>query len=202
MNKTKLFTIALVLASLLLLGCVQQQNDSNNVGSGLMTLDTNKGDSNSGANIYNNLDTLQAKVKIGDNVKVNYTGRLTNGTIFDSSVDKEPLAFEVGAHQMISGFDNAVVGMKVGETKTVELPPEQAYGEYDTNDVRTINSTSFENFSSLEIGMTVVANSAWKGRVIELNDTNAVIDFNVYSASGILLSGKTLIFEITLVSIN
>jgi len=195
MNKIKLFAIALVLASLLLLGCVQQQNDSNSAGSGLMTLDTNKNDSNSGANIYNNLDTLQKTVKIGDIVKVNYTGRLTDGTIFDSSVGKAPLDVNVGAHQTIRGFENAIVGMKVGETKTVELPPEQAYGEYDTNKVVTFGSNSFADFKSIQVGQQVYGGKLI-GKVIEKNDSNAIIDFNP------ALAGKTLIFEITLVSIN
>ena len=106
-----------------------------------MAIDTNS-DANLNSqtkdtNVYTNLDNIGI-IKEGDKVKVNYTGRLTDGNIFDSSVGKKPLEFTVGAHQMISGFDKAVVGMKVGETKTVTLAPEEAYGEADpkNNDIR------------------------------------------------------------------
>jgi FKBP-type peptidyl-prolyl cis-trans isomerase len=75
-----------------------------------------------------------AVVKTGDTVKVDYTGKLENGTVFDSSEGKQPLEFEVGAGQMISGFDKGVIGMKVGQTKTLTLPPEEAYGAQGTPD--------------------------------------------------------------------
>ena len=63
-----------------------------------------------------------SEVKKGDNVKVHYKGSLTDGTIFDSSEGKEPLEFVVGSGQVIQGFDEAVVGMKTGESKVVEIP--------------------------------------------------------------------------------
>ena len=67
-------------------------------------------------------------VKVGDKISVHYTGKLENGDIFDSSIGKQPLSFTAGGGQMIQGFDEAVIGMKVGEKKTVTLPPEKAYG--------------------------------------------------------------------------
>jgi len=67
-------------------------------------------------------------VKAGDVVAVDYTGKLEDGTVFDSSEGRQPLMFEVGAGQMIAGFDAGVVGMKLGESKTLTIPPEQAYG--------------------------------------------------------------------------
>ena len=70
----------------------------------------------------------RTEVKAGDYVAVDYTGKLEDGTEFDSSAGKQPLAFEVGAGQMIPGFDNGVQGMKLGESKTITIPPEQAYG--------------------------------------------------------------------------
>ena len=66
--------------------------------------------------------------KKGDTVSVHYTGRLTDGTVFDSSHNGDPLTFELGGGQLIQGFDQAVMGMEVGETKTVELAPSEAYG--------------------------------------------------------------------------
>jgi len=67
-------------------------------------------------------------VENGDTVSVHYTGKFPEGEIFDSSVGKDPLTFVAGAGQMIQGFDEAVLGMKVGDKKTVTLPPEKAYG--------------------------------------------------------------------------
>jgi len=69
------------------------------------------------------------KVKTGDKVRVHYTGTLENGEVFDSSRDREPLEFTVGAGMVISGFDNAVLEMKAGDSATVKLPPEEAYSE-------------------------------------------------------------------------
>jgi len=67
-------------------------------------------------------------VKQGDMVSVQYTGRFESGEVFDTSVGKQPLTFSAGAGQMIAGFDKAVMGMAVGDKKTVTLPPEEAYG--------------------------------------------------------------------------
>ena len=68
-------------------------------------------------------------VKNGDNVKVHYTGKLVNGEQFDSSAGREPLEFTVGAGMMIKGFDDAMPGMKLGEKKTINIAPEDGYGE-------------------------------------------------------------------------
>jgi len=71
-------------------------------------------------------------IKKGDNVKVDYTGAFDDSTIFDSSEKRgQPLEFEVGAGQMILGFDNAVVGMKKGDEKNITIKPSDAYGEYN-----------------------------------------------------------------------
>jgi FKBP-type peptidyl-prolyl cis-trans isomerase len=72
--------------------------------------------------------------KAGDKVSMNYTGRLEDGTVFDSNVDPkfnhvEPFIFNLGAGQVIPGWDKGIVGMKVGEKRTLEIPPEDAYGE-------------------------------------------------------------------------
>ena len=67
-------------------------------------------------------------IKSGDKIQVHYTGTLDDNTVFDSSEGKQPLEFTAGAGQMIKGFDDAVIGMKLGQEKTIKIPPEQAYG--------------------------------------------------------------------------
>ena len=193
--KNWLVLIALLLVTILLLGCTQAPQ-----GDALLTLDVNSdlnsniNDSNS--NVFNNLDEFK-KVKAGDNVSVDYTGRHTDGTIFDTSIGRTPLKFEVGAGQMIKGFDDGVLGMKVGEKKTITILPPQAYGNYNLDLVKTFdkNSPDLSQLGTLFVGMEL--NSSYGVvKVIEVNDNNVVIDFNHK------LAGKTLIFEITLISIN
>ena len=196
--KYKVILISLMILALLLVGCTQPTS-----GDALMGLDkdinsqlndTNSIDSNS--NVFNNLGEFK-KVKTGDHVSVDYTGRLTDGTIFDSSIGRSPLEFDVGAGQMIKGFDSGVIGMKIGETKIVTISPEQAYGEYNLNLIKVfdLNSSELAGLGQLKVGMEL---SSGYGvvKVIAVTDTNVSIDFNPK------LAGKTLIFEIKLISIN
>ncbi len=97
-------------------------------------------------------------VAVGDTVEVYYTGRFMNGTVFDSNVGKRTLNFTVGSGQMISGFDKAVVGMKVGENKTVTLPPSEAYGNTNPNLIITVPLSQFNN-QSVKAGMVVTGTS-------------------------------------------
>jgi FKBP-type peptidyl-prolyl cis-trans isomerase len=98
-------------------------------------------------NQVNNSDTSGDMAKAGDFVSMNYTGRLENGTVFDSNIDPkfghpgQPLEFTLGAGQMIPGFDKGVLGMKVGEKKTLTLPPEEAYGAAGRPPVIPANAT-------------------------------------------------------------
>ena len=83
-------------------------------------------------------------VKPGDVVRVNYTGKFEDGEVFDSSEGKEPLEFQVGAGMVIQGFDEAMVGMKVGESKTVTIPPEKGYGFEDYGPIPGGSTLIFE----------------------------------------------------------
>ena len=151
-----------------------------------------------------------AVVKEGDQVLVDYTGRLDNGTVFDTSVrdvaietgvydpnrDYQPIGFVVGAGRMIKGFDRGVVGMAVGEEKTLTLPPEDAYGPYREDMVQTV---PVEELSA--VGITPVlgkklTTSLGQGTITNLTNTSVVIDFNHR------LAGETLIFDVKLVSIG
>ena len=138
--------------------------------------------------------------KDGDTVTVHYTGTLEDGTQFDSSIGKTPLTFTLGAGQMIKGFEDAIRGMKVGETKTVTLPPEEAYGEYDEDRIVVLDRAQFPIGMELSIGQRVpMQNSAGQQftvTIIEIGTETVTVDANHE------LAGKILIFEIELVSIT
>jgi FKBP-type peptidyl-prolyl cis-trans isomerase 2 len=148
------------------------------------------------------------KVKNGDVISVDYVGRLEDGTVFDTSVKEaaieagiynqqrnyEPLTFTVGAGQMIKGFDEGVVGMEVGEKKSLELPPEEAYGHYDPELSREFPVEAV-NFTP-EVGMQLATDTGLKGIITEVRDKSFVIDFNHE------LAGKILLFEVTVVSMG
>ena len=200
MQKAFVAFAVLAVAAMLLFGCTQAASQT---GGDSMA---NKNDKNSGASLdanspdrnatnFNNLDQYR-KVKAGDKVSVHYVGRLTDGSIFDSSIGKDPLSFVAGAGQMIKGFDAAVIGMTVGEKKTVELPPEEAYGPSDPAKIVVLDANQFGDFSKIEVGMKVGSDSGLTGVIESKTDTNATVNFNME------LAGKTLVFEIVLVSIS
>lgn len=135
--------------------------------------------------------------KVGDTVKVDYTGTLTDGTVFDSSVGKTPLEFTVGAGQMIKGFDNAVLGMKVGQNKTVVLPPEDAYGAYREDLVVAVDKSQMGAAANATVGQKLYDNGTGATVVVvAVNATTVTVDTN-HS-----LAGKTLKFDIKLVSVT
>lgn len=105
---------------------------------------------------FNKPDAIMEAAKSGDRVSMNYTGRLEDGTVFDSNVDPrfghvEPFTFTLGAGQVISGWDKGIVGMKVGEKKTLALPPEEAYGASGVPGVIPPNATLIFDVELLEI---------------------------------------------------
>ncbi|MDR1412655.1 MAG: FKBP-type peptidyl-prolyl cis-trans isomerase [Actinomycetes bacterium] len=106
-----------------------------------------------GAGSGNDTAADSGGAKDGDTVKVDYTGKLEDGTVFDSSETegRTPLEFTVGAGEMIPGFDKGVVGMKVGEKKTLTLPPEEAYGEAGIEGVIPPNATLTFDVTMVEI---------------------------------------------------
>ncbi len=134
-------------------------------------------------------------VKVGDTIQVNYTGSFTNGTVFGSSAQSGPFNFTVGANQVIPGFDSAVVGMKVGEEKTVTIPANEAYGEINPALFISVPRYLFGN-QSVYVGEQVTGTSTGRhGVITAVNSTNATIDFNSP------LAGKTLVFNITVTKI-
>jgi len=139
--------------------------------------------------------------KDGDTVSVHYTGTLEDGTEFDSSYEREePITFTLGVGQMIKGFEDAVLGMKVGEVKTVTLPPEEAYGEYNADLVVSLNRDQFPEDMELTIGKRIsllnTAGQQFTATIVEIGESTVTVDANHE------LVGETLIFEIELVSIT
>lgn len=142
----------------------------------------------------------KAAAKNGDTVQVHYTGKLKDGSTFDSSVGKEPLEFTLGNGEMIPGFEKAVLGMKVGEKKTVTIPADEAYGPSKKELIVKIPRQGFISDTPPEVGQKVQSREA-NGNIIvavvtEVTDTSITLDANHP------LAGKDLIFEIELVKIQ
>ena len=139
------------------------------------------------------------KAKQGDSVKVHYTGKLDDGTVFDSSRDREPLEFTLGEKAVIPGFESAVEGMAVGETATVNIPPAEAYGERRDDMVVKIPRENFPENIDAEVGVMVTMNHPEAGQfdasIAGISDSEIILDANHP------LAGKALNFEIELVEI-
>ncbi len=139
------------------------------------------------------------KVQENDKVKVHYTGKLESGEVFDSSVEREPLEFTVGAGQMIKGFDQAVNGMELKEKKTVTIPSGEAYGDRNEQLIQAVPRTELPADMKPEVGQTLVATNDQGQQthvlVTEVTDATVSIDANHP------LAGKDLVFEIELVEI-
>lgn len=140
-----------------------------------------------------------AAAKSGDNVRVHYTGSLTDGTVFDSSVGHDPLAFTLGGGEVIEGFDQGVQGMQIGETRTITIAAAQAYGERSESLVQTVERAHLNLGADPEVGMELAMQapdgSAIPLLITEVTDTTITLDANHP------LAGESLKFEITLVEI-
>lgn len=134
-------------------------------------------------------------VKNGDKIKVMYTGYLEDGSVFDSNEGKEALSFEVGTGQIIKGFENAVIGMKIGESKSIIIKPEEAYGERHEEMVVKIPKTQFQG-EEIKEGMMVSSSNGMQATVVSVNEEDVTLDFNFP------LAGKTLKFDIKIAAIN
>lgn len=132
--------------------------------------------------------------KDGDLVSVHYHGTLDDGSVFDSSRERDPLQFVVGSGQVIDGFDNAVRGLAVGESVTVRMEPSEAYGEPSPDLI--IELPIAQAPEGLAVGATLVAENGMQARVVAVGDTTFTIDANHR------LAGQALTFEIELVAIE
>jgi peptidylprolyl isomerase len=137
-------------------------------------------------------------VKDGDTIKVEYTGTLADGTQFDSNVGKTPLEFTIGQHKTITGFEKAVVGMKVGEEKTVTIPVADAYGQYQDNLVVELGRDRLTSGLNPKVGdsLTLTADGQNVNVVVtKISATSITVDANHP------LAGKELTFKIKLLEI-
>ena len=143
-------------------------------------------------------NTTQAKN--GNIVQVNYTGKLADGTVFDTSVGLKPLEFTLGAGQMIPGFEKAVLGMKIGEKKTVTIPAKDAYGPRRNDLIQEIGQEKLPSGLIPKVGLQLQMKRADGGisivTITNVSDANVTIDANHP------LAGKDLTFEIELVKIQ
>lgn len=139
-------------------------------------------------------------VKAGDTVNVHYHGRLQDGTTFDSSEGRAPLQFTVGEGQVIKGFDDAMVDMKPGDKKTVNIPVEEAYGPEDERNFIEFPKTDFPQEMTPEVGLQLHLSDNQGNHfpvvVHEVKEDTVVLNANHP------LAGKDLIFDIELVSIG
>tara|TARA_B100000131_G_C17810723_1_gene489527 strand:+ start:73 stop:507 length:435 start_codon:yes stop_codon:yes gene_type:complete len=144
---------------------------------------------------------MSDKVEAGKNVAVHYEGTFEDGTVFDSSKERgEPLTFQVGANQVVPGFESAVLGMTVGETKDVSLSPESAYGEPNPEAVQVYKKTQFPEDVTLTEGHTVAGQNGlgqpMVAKILKIEGEDVTLDFNHP------LAGKTLNFNIEVVGVN
>lgn len=140
-----------------------------------------------------------AQAKIGDTVRVHYTGKLDDGTVFDTSIGHEPLEFTIGDGRIIPGFEKAIIGMSPDESKTVTIPYNDAYGPYFNEMVIIVSKSQFPPNVNPEVGQQYQVPTP-DGRMLifkvtEMNDDSVTLDANHP------LAGKDLIFDIKLVAI-
>ncbi len=136
----------------------------------------------------------------GDTVSVHYTGRLEDGEVFDSSEESEPLEFEVSAGDVIPGFDEAVLGMSVGDKKTIEIEPDDAYGQRIDTLVQSVARSSMNLDAEPHIGMNLIMQLPDNNQIpVAITDVTAdqvTLDANHP------LAGHKLTFDVELVNIK
>ena len=150
--------------------------------------------------VTKNKPNTSGKAEEGSTVKVHYKGTLDSGDVFDSSEGKDPIEFKVGQHMVIKGFEDAIVGMKPGDKKQIELKPDQAYGEPQDELKQKLPKEAFGDID-LEEGMQLALNHPQSPgpipvTVLKIEDDGVTIDMNHP------LAGKKLKFDLELVSVE
>ena len=140
------------------------------------------------------------EAQVGDLVSVHYTGKLTNGEVFDSSKDRDPLKFTVGNKELLTGFEEGVVGMKPGERKSVTLSPEQAFGDRREDLVMELPKNEFPQHITPSVGLQLKLGNA-SGANLTVAIT-AVGEDSVTLDGNHPLAGQTVVFDIELVEVK
>ncbi len=141
-----------------------------------------------------------AQAKKGDTVKVHYTGKLDDGTVFDSSQGREPLEFRLGTGSVIPGFEEAVEGMQEGEIKTAHIPADQAYGEYHDEMLLSVPREQFPPDIEPQVGQELqLRQQDGQTLVVQVTD---VSDGEVTLDANHPLAGENLTFDIQLVQVQ
>jgi peptidylprolyl isomerase len=140
-----------------------------------------------------------AQAKKGDTVKIHYTGRLGDEEVFDSSANREPFEFRLGEGKIIPGFEEAVVGMAPGESKTVKISPDKAYGPHRKELVADVERSRVPDNLKLDVGRHVQIRQPNGGviqaKVTSISESKVTLDANHP------LAGKELTFDVKLVEI-
>ncbi len=139
------------------------------------------------------------QIKNGDVVRIHYTGKLTDGTAFDSSTGRDPLEFKIGAGEIIPGLERNVAAMNVGDKETVTIPADEAYGPHDDSRVQAIPRTAVPEGVEVDVGTRLQANTP-DGQpisltVVDLDDLTVTVDANHP------LAGRDLVFDVELLEV-
>ncbi len=138
-------------------------------------------------------------IKNGDTVSVHYTGTLDDGSVFDSSRERDPLKFTMGKGQLIAGFESAVMGKEVGDTVTTHIAPKDAYGDVDEEMIFVVDRTQVPDHITPSVGLPLTLSSEqgqMEVTITEVTDKEITLDANHP------LAGKTLTFEIEIVGVE
>lgn len=139
-------------------------------------------------------------VETGNFVSVHYKGTLQNGEVFDTSEGRHPMEVQMGAGQIITGFEKALMGMSLNEKKVFTLEPEEAYGHKDDSLTHSFNRSEIPAEMEIEVGQTVALSSPEgqqvPAQIVEVNDKKVMVDLNHP------LAGETLTFDIEIVGIS
>ncbi|HEV8359763.1 MAG TPA: peptidylprolyl isomerase [Candidatus Thermoplasmatota archaeon] len=138
-------------------------------------------------------------VEQGDTVRVHYVGRLEDESVFDTSDGREPLQFEAGAGDVIPGFDEGVMGMRVGETRRIVIPPEEGYGPWRPDLLAQVDRAMAgdqEVLPGMSVQVRTPEDEIMEGTITEVSEESLTLDFNHP------LAGKVLTFEVTVVEIE
>ena len=142
-----------------------------------------------------------AQAKAGDTVRVHYEGQLSDGTIFDSSLEREPIEFILGQDTVIPGFEQAVIGMEVGESKDVSIPPEDGFGEYSKDLVVNIEKSILPPDINPELGMQMEVSSEEEEETPRVFTIADIAEDSITLDGNHPLAGAEIAFKIELLEI-